>query len=187
MNSDDEIQVLQFGTIHKGYTYCDDRTWKRADIWTRREDGEQISEHAFCDGPDDRSDRAITPYAGRAGNITYSADCSCCYLGITHTVALHVRRLKKAEVNRLLREDPPRQLLPMKYAWLESANVYYFPTWDKVQIHLFHLPRDLFDSLPKDEPVRLLTEVNVWTSAIVSEPHLEIHLYTDEPPTGEKP
>lgn len=92
---DDEIQVLPFGLIQKGYTYCDAHAWKRADIYLRRDDGEEIGEPAFCNGPEDRSDRAITPYAHFPFNITYHAECSCCYLGLIHTVALHNKRIRE--------------------------------------------------------------------------------------------
>lgn len=68
------------------------RNWFRDDTYISDDDGKETIERRFAAGPNDQSDMAIHPYGENAGNIRYSSNCSCCFLGFSHTIEAHNQR-----------------------------------------------------------------------------------------------
>lgn len=65
------------------------RQYVRLDAWTPfRKDAEAGHDRILCAGTTD--DSAIHQHG-------YDASCSCCWLNIAHTSALHAQRIQKAQ------------------------------------------------------------------------------------------
>jgi len=90
------IETQKHGTNeHLEYERRDSGTWYRVDKWTSHETGESTFERRFCDGPKDDSPQFRHFYAGE-GNAAYDAKCSLCWLGFSHTLAIHNKRTSAA-------------------------------------------------------------------------------------------
>jgi len=86
------VEQLEFGTntIGTPRRLPEGGSWERVDLYTSHESGDVTPERRFAAGRDDFSPMARTMYAG-SGNCTYHPKCSCCWLGFSHTLALHQR------------------------------------------------------------------------------------------------
>ena len=94
MNATGEIiDKTDYGVNHVGVPYRErDSNWMRIDRYVGQ-DGAEEYERRFAAGKDDFSPMARTMYAGM-GNCSYHPRCSCCWLGFSHTLALHQREAK---------------------------------------------------------------------------------------------
>lgn len=72
-----------------GYERTEGGSYIREHRYTPNDGGRPVVERVFCAGPDDASPMHSTYPTG------YDSKCSCCYLNITHTDALHERRTGK--------------------------------------------------------------------------------------------
>ena len=91
----DGIEVLEYGTIFHGAIAYNGGSPMRYDTYIARDSGEEFHEPAFCFGENDDSPRAET--YGTDHNVKYNGECSCCYLGLTHTVARHNHNIGAAQ------------------------------------------------------------------------------------------
>lgn len=64
--------------------------WERIDTYHSTIDADH-RERRFAASADDFSPMARAMYAGK-GNCQYHPKCECCWLGFSHTLALHNRR-----------------------------------------------------------------------------------------------
>lgn len=69
--------------IYRPHVVADNEPWNR-----------EIRERCMAVGPDDAMPRHNSMCYGPGAG--YDAKCSCCYLGITHSEALHARRVNSA-------------------------------------------------------------------------------------------
>jgi len=74
----------------QGKPYCEDRSWFRNDTW----EATGAADRVFVAGPYDDSPHQEHGYPQH----DYNADCSCCWLNITHSQERH--RANLAEHNR---------------------------------------------------------------------------------------
>jgi hypothetical protein len=84
------IDKTDYGTNYIGTPYMTEgHSWCRDDRYVGQ-DGKGEYERRFAAGKDDRSPMARPMYAGK-GNCSYHPRCSCCWLGFSHTLAVHQR------------------------------------------------------------------------------------------------
>lgn len=90
------VEQTEYGTNTIGKPYRPPGSgWERIDTYLSQEYGE-VRERRFASGPDDFSPMARTMYAGK-GNCSYHPKCECCWLGFSHTLALHNKRAFKPD------------------------------------------------------------------------------------------
>lgn len=61
----------------------------RVDIWTSDKDGQTYHERRACANMQDQSEMAYGFHGSDDGNVKYHPACECCWIGHSHTVALH--------------------------------------------------------------------------------------------------
>lgn len=86
------IETTDYGTNEIGVPYrSEGQTWFRNDIY--RSSSGEVNERRFAAGPEDQSPMARNMYAGK-GNCHYDPNCSCCWLGFSHTLDYHNKNIK---------------------------------------------------------------------------------------------
>ena len=80
----------KYGFNEAGIPYREkDGSWVRWDTWTGKDYGEKSVYRVTCSGKQDRTPATLSWPKEEGGNIEYSERCRCCFLNISHSVALH--------------------------------------------------------------------------------------------------
>lgn len=88
-------QQLPFGTNEPGKPFSIERGgWQRVDVYRSADDGMAYNERRFAACPEDSSE-PLRHYGPNA-NGHYNPACSCCWLGFSHTLAMHEASIAKA-------------------------------------------------------------------------------------------